>query len=158
MFRVPEDFVEKGGVDLSSPARARLSLKQQLVGWAPSILALIDAATDTIVSRPIVALPVGHRFTHRPGVTLLGDAAHVMSPFGGEGVNLAMLDATELALRLVEDSNLSRAVASYEERMFVRAAQAAADAERGLDFLSEGALARLVAFAKSLRPAAESIP
>jgi 2-polyprenyl-6-methoxyphenol hydroxylase-like FAD-dependent oxidoreductase len=145
MFRVAEDWLQQGGVDLSSPRRARETLKARFAGWAPSLLRFIDVCNDTIVPRPIIALPVGHRWTHRPGVTLLGDAAHVMSPFSGEGVNMAMLDAAELALGLVEDSDWSRAVAAYEARMFARAAEAAAGAMEGLDFVSEHALAHVLA-------------
>jgi 2-polyprenyl-6-methoxyphenol hydroxylase-like FAD-dependent oxidoreductase len=156
MFRVPADWIAQGAVDLSSPARARVDLKAQLAGWAPSLLALIDAASDDIVPRPIVALPVGHRWPHRPGVTLLGDAAHVMSPFGGEGVNMAMLDADELALQLAAGADWSRAVASYEERMFVRAAEAAAGAESGLNFLSENGMAHVIEHFKAMQRDAEA--
>jgi 2-polyprenyl-6-methoxyphenol hydroxylase-like FAD-dependent oxidoreductase len=41
-----------------------------------------------------------------------------MSPFGGEGVNLAMLDGTELACALSDNQNLDDAVRSYEHTMF----------------------------------------
>src|SRR5262249_42506362 len=57
-LRVPEDWIKKGSVDLSSPARARADLKALFPDWAPSMLAFIDACNDTIVPRPIVALPV----------------------------------------------------------------------------------------------------
>ncbi|QSQ26546.1 FAD-dependent monooxygenase [Pyxidicoccus parkwayensis] len=144
MFRVAEDWLQQGGLDLSSSSRAREMLKARFAGWAPSLLRFIDVCNDTIVPRPIVALPVGHRWTHRPGVTLLGDAAHVMPPFSGEGVNMAMLDAAELALGLAGDSDWSRAVAAYEARMFARAAEAAAGAMEGLDFVSENALEHMV--------------
>ena len=144
MFRVPEERLARGLVDVSSPARARAELRALLPGWAPALLRFIDACSDTIQVRPIVALPVGHRWAHRPGVTLLGDAAHVMPPFSGEGVNMAMLDALELALRLAEQKDWSEAVAGYEERMFTRAAAAAADAVQGLDFVSDDALAHVL--------------
>jgi len=132
MFRVPEGWTL--GDD---PKRA---LKALLAGWSPKLLSLIDAANDHVVIRPIVTMPVGHRWTHRPGLTLLGDAAHVMPPFSGEGVNIAMLDATDLALSLAGSADWNRAVAEFEERMFARAAEAAAGAIEGLAFVSERGL------------------
>jgi 2-polyprenyl-6-methoxyphenol hydroxylase-like FAD-dependent oxidoreductase len=155
MFRVPDDWIANGALDLSTPARARVDLKRHLEGWAPSLLALIDASNDAIVPRPLVALPVGHRWAHRPGVTLLGDAAHVMSPFSGEGVNMAMLDAAELALALASEADGSRAVAGYEERMFARARDAAAGAAAALDgAIAEDGLAHVLEVFRSMQPTA----
>jgi 2-polyprenyl-6-methoxyphenol hydroxylase-like FAD-dependent oxidoreductase len=152
MFRTQagDEQRARGLVDLSSPAAARTSLRALLPGWAPALLRFIEVCSDTISVRPIVALPVGHSWLHRPGVTLLGDAAHVMPPFSGEGVNMAMLDALELALRLAEHPDWSAAVAGYEEQMFRRAAEAAADAVRGLDFVSDDALAHVLEHFRSI--------
>lgn len=144
IFGAAEDRLRAEIADLSSPARARTELKARFPGWAPSLLAFIDACDDTITPRPIVALPVGHQWPHRRGVTLLGDAAHVMPPFSGEGVNMAMLDGAELALGLAASPDWDAAVAQYETRMFARAAAAAARAMGGLAFVSKGALAHVL--------------
>jgi 2-polyprenyl-6-methoxyphenol hydroxylase-like FAD-dependent oxidoreductase len=84
-----------------------------------------SVCSERIAPRPIYALPVGHSWQHRNGVTLIGDAAHLMSPFGGDGANLAMRDAADLALALIETSDYQTAVASFEETMCSRADQAA---------------------------------
>jgi len=60
-------------------------------------------------------------------MTMLGDAAHLMPPYAGEGVNMAMLDALELAECLLSndypDSRI--AIAAYEKQMRARASETA---------------------------------
>lgn len=124
IFRVPTEWAEKT-FDFTSPAKARARLAAEFEGWAPRILGLVEASNDHIVSRPIHALPVGHHWQNRIGITLLGDAAHVMSPFGGEGVNMAMLDAAELGRQLLENDDWKGAVKAYEAEMFERVVEPA---------------------------------
>lgn len=132
-FRVPEDWASTAGLGVLPPDEARASLVARFPGWAPELLALIRECGDRIILRPLYALPVGHRWENRPGVTLLGDAAHLMSPFGGEGANLAMRDAADLALALDNVNDWQAAVRDYESMMLDRAAVAAGGAAEGIE-------------------------
>lgn len=127
VFRVPAGWAA-ATFDFASPASARARLAAEFDGWAPALVDLICASNDRIVPRPIHALPVGHGWPNRIGVTLLGDAAHVMSPFGGEGVNAAMLDAAELGRHLAGGGDWAEAVRRYEAEMVARVAEPAARA------------------------------
>jgi len=128
-LRGPEDWASCGALDLSSPKATRISLAAHFSDWSPAFLALIENAGDKITPRAIHTLSAGHRWPHRPGITLLGDAAHLMSPFTGEGANLAMRDAADLADALIATSDCNAAIANYEAVMLPRAAESAADAE-----------------------------
>jgi 2-polyprenyl-6-methoxyphenol hydroxylase-like FAD-dependent oxidoreductase len=139
-LRAPEDWIQRGGLDTSSPATLRASLANHFSGWAPNLLELICQSGDRITPRAIYGLEAGHRWGHRPGITLLGDAAHLMSPFGGDGANLAMLDAAELGHVLVQEGDWKPAVRIWESKMLDRAAPAARGAwdELGAVFSEHG--------------------
>jgi 2-polyprenyl-6-methoxyphenol hydroxylase-like FAD-dependent oxidoreductase len=107
-------------------------------GWAPELTRLIVEG-DLLAVRPLHALPIGLRWASHAGVTLIGDAAHLMSPFSGDGVNLALADAVDLAeAQMSADPD---AVAAFEERMVIRAQEAAEGAAAGLQsaFSHQGA-------------------
>ncbi|MFF3677538.1 FAD-dependent oxidoreductase [Streptomyces sp. NPDC002120] len=112
-------------IDFTDAAAATARIAREFDGWAPEVTALITDGDTAPVLRPHYALPDGHRWDRVPGVTLLGDAAHLGVP-NGEGANLALLDGAELGRALAaHPDDIEAALTEYEQAMFVRSAQAA---------------------------------
>ncbi|WP_234376845.1 NAD(P)/FAD-dependent oxidoreductase [Streptomyces sp. TP-A0356] len=132
--KAPEDWLS--GVDLTDTEGAKNTLLTRFEGWDARLRALIADADGALTPRLIHALPVGHRWDRTPGVTLLGDAAHLMSPFAGEGANAALQDGAELATALAAHPGAPEtALAAYEEALFPRAEDAATQSAENLDLL-----------------------
>jgi 2-polyprenyl-6-methoxyphenol hydroxylase-like FAD-dependent oxidoreductase len=83
----------------------------------------------------IHALPDDHHWRRVPGVTLIGDAAHLMPP-SGDGANLAMFDGAELGKAVAaHPGDIQTALAAYEEALFARTEPFYAQAHAMLDLL-----------------------
>lgn len=129
------DWLGRRGLELDNASAVRATLLEMFEGWAPELRRLIQECNDLFLSRPLFALPVPHQWTTRAGVTLLGDAAHLMSPVSGLGANTAMLDGADLAQAIIREPDLLSAVTAYEALMFPRAATNAAASHEGLQMM-----------------------
>ncbi|MGI5253623.1 FAD-dependent oxidoreductase [Actinacidiphila glaucinigra] len=124
-YNTAEDWFAGSGIPFDDPAAARARLIELLDGWDPRFTALIAACDDMVVPRSITSLPVGLTWPSTPGVTLVGDAAHLMPPVG-EGANMALLDGALLGLALAaHPDDFPAAVREYEREMFERTSAAA---------------------------------
>ncbi|MFD8461131.1 FAD-dependent oxidoreductase [Streptomyces antimycoticus] len=125
MLARPRDWF--ANIDFTDSAAATARITREFDGWAPELTALIADGDTAPVLRPLYALPIGHRWEREPGVTLLGDAAHLSLP-NGEGANLAMYDGAELGEALAaHPEDIEAALTAYEQAMFPRSAAAAAE-------------------------------
>ncbi|MFI7385472.1 FAD-dependent oxidoreductase [Streptomyces sp. NPDC049813] len=131
-FRAPLDW--RAELDPADAEAVRSAVLRLFDGWAAPVRDLFRLGT-TYVRRPLHVLPVSHTWTHVPGITLLGDAAHLMPPLGA-GANLAMLEGAELAEALAAaPDDPDAAVRAFEERMWARATRWATMTAAGLERL-----------------------
>ena len=131
-LRKPEEWL--ASINFRDANAGLLYIAEQFAGWAPQLRALITTSDTEPVLRPIYALPAGLEWRRVPGVTLLGDAAHLMSPFAGEGANLAMLDGAELGKALLRNpDDVEAALAAYENDLFPRSGKFARETAQNLE-------------------------
>ncbi|MFC8228253.1 FAD-dependent oxidoreductase [Streptomyces sp. NPDC057287] len=120
-------------IDFTDAAAATARVAAEFDGWAPELTALITDGETAPVARMIHTLTDGHRWDRVPGVTLLGDAAHLMPP-SGDGANLAMFDGAELAKAIASHpGDIEAALAAYEAALFPRTETFYADAHEMQD-------------------------
>ncbi|MBO9738887.1 FAD-dependent monooxygenase [Xanthomonas axonopodis pv. begoniae] len=133
-------------VDFSQATVALEQLACEFDGWAAPLRALVTQSDTQPIVRLIHCLPTAHRWAPTPGVTLLGDAAHLMSPFAGEGANLAMYDGAELAHAIRDhSSDMQAALEQYEQALFPRSTAYAEQTEKNhRSFFSSDAPASVV--------------
>lgn len=130
--RQPETWIKDCGIDWEQKNVAQKVFAERYFGDCHGDLKRVIAveASDELIPRPLWMLPVGSKWSPRAGVTLLGDAAHLMTPFAGIGVNVALADALDLSKALLKRKgkfendlcgNLTDALQEYEGPMFERA-------------------------------------
>lgn len=151
-FRTDENWATESGLDFSDSIRMTEWFKTEYAEWNPVWSELFENAAVPFIPRPIYSMPLDQIWETKPNLTLLGDAAHVMPPFAGEGANMALLDALELSKCLTSNqfSNLTEAIRHYETEMRNRAAETTRESlENGERMHSETALENMLEFFSS---------
>jgi 2-polyprenyl-6-methoxyphenol hydroxylase-like FAD-dependent oxidoreductase len=126
--RQPETWFKDCGIDWSNPDDARKELiERYFADCGEDLKRVISESNDQLIPRPMWMLPIGMKWEACLGVTVIGDGAHLMTPFAGVGVNLAMVDALKLARALIgcddERGKLVAAIKEFEAEMFERGEQ-----------------------------------
>ena len=119
---VSQDWPQGAGFDIADTSAVMAAVRDAYADWSPELLDMLTQVRDGFQLWPTSVMPPDHRWPTTPGLTMLGDASHAMPPFTGKGVNLALLDALELAEALTRDpaEEVTVAIADFERRMQAR--------------------------------------
>jgi 2-polyprenyl-6-methoxyphenol hydroxylase-like FAD-dependent oxidoreductase len=136
MWQLSFPMLEKEAKALS--AQGAQALKREAVRrtqWHAPIPQILAATLEAQISGyPVYdrALLTSELLKKRTHVTLIGDAAHPMSPFKGQGANQALLDALSLARGIYKECNTiarwketgirKSVLTNFESEMLVRSA------------------------------------
>lgn len=126
-FKKNESWAMENGINFSDKAQIVSWFKEEYAGWSETWLELFENVSSGLILRPQYCIPFDQNWVAQSNLTMLGDAAHLMPPFAGEGVNMAMLDALELSRCLLSDDfpDTQTAIAAYEKQMLARTAETA---------------------------------
>ncbi len=126
--KTAESWSRDCGIDFTDKAQVLAWFKTEYAGWSDLWQELFENASAAFIPRPQYCMPLDQAWEALPNLTMLGDAAHLMPPYAGEGVNMAMLDALELSQCLTNNiyKNLQEAIAAYEKQMLARNSETAA--------------------------------
>jgi 2-polyprenyl-6-methoxyphenol hydroxylase-like FAD-dependent oxidoreductase len=152
---------EHWAADTGLKGKTAAEVKETLLGddklfgkWAPQLQDLLATVCDEETKDnpgreadilPLYILPIGHRWESQTTATLIGDAAHLMTPFAGEGVNLALWDSLDLAHALSSIPEATNAaewqslwkprLLEFEEQMQTRAQEKAEESDRNKNLM-----------------------
>ena len=150
-----DDAAGKQRLDEADSADKRVAwFRNNFAGWS-ELWAPLFVEASSMVWRPLLVCPADQHWEPKANATLIGDAAHVMPPYAGEGVNMAMLDALVLSQRLLGEGNLASAISAYEAEMFARMHDMTADTMTNTEmFYAPDATDRVVNLFRSFGKAA----
>jgi len=150
-FKANENWASDSGLDFNDKLKVLEWFKTNYPEWGNIWHELFANAETPFIPRPIYCIPLDQTWETQSNLTMIGDAAHVMPPFAGEGANMAMLDALELSEYLTSEkyNSLTEAISEYEINMRKRASEAAKESlENGEKMHSENALEMMLDFFK----------
>lgn len=148
-FKTPENWVETSGIDFHNKEEVLAWFKKNFAGWSNEWHEFLTNDAVYFIPRPQYYFPFDQHWETDETLTIIGDAAHRMPPYAGEGANVALQDAFELAEYLTgyQFTNIKTAIAHFEKDMIARGAAATKDTlENSERMFSKTGLAQMTAF------------
>lgn len=148
-FKAPENWLSQSGIDFNNKEEVLKWFKKEFAGWSEEWFEFFTNDAVYFIPRPQYYFPFDQCWETDESLTMIGDAAHRMPPYAGEGANVALQDAFELAECLTGDqyADIKTAIAVFEKGMVARGARATKDTlENSERMFSKTGLAQITAF------------
>jgi 2-polyprenyl-6-methoxyphenol hydroxylase-like FAD-dependent oxidoreductase len=122
--KAPADWLTTSAIDFTSKEAVAAWFAQEFSTWSPQWSQLFTPESLMLVPRPMYYYPANQHWPTLSNLTMIGDAAHRLPPYAGEGANQALADALELSEALGDEqfTTTEQAIASFEQKMISRLA------------------------------------
>ena len=125
-FKCPENWLRESGVDFKNKEQVLNWFKDEFSTWSDKWHEFFTGNEVRFIPRPQYYFSFDQKWNTQENLTMIGDAAHRMPPFAGEGANVAMQDSFELADVLTSGRfpDMKTALTHFEKEMIARGASA----------------------------------
>lgn len=124
-FKADENWILNHNLNFEDNNSIRAFLNKTFENWGDDYKKFFSTSTD-FSGLPLRLFSLEEAWKKHSNITLVGDAAHLMPPFAGEGVNIGLMDAFQLTENLTNGQfeTLQDAIDDYEQKMFDYALEA----------------------------------
>lgn len=128
-FKTHKNWLAEIGIDFTHKQQVLEWFKQEFANWSEEWHEFFTNEAVYFIPRPQYYFPFDQSWETQENLTMIGDAAHRMPPYAGEGANVALQDAFELAEVLTngEFADIKTALSYFEKEMVKRGATSTKD-------------------------------
>jgi len=136
-WKADQNWIVESGIDFKNGKQVLAWFEDNYSKWDSVWSELFEVENTVFFARPLYCMPLDQKWEAKKNIILIGDAAHVMPPYAGEGVNMAMLDALQLSASLTSEefTDLQSAIAHFEKQMFARFAEVGKETMDNTDWM-----------------------